>query len=373
MARNTRVRVLVGTRKGGYIVESDKARRKWSVHGPFERGWDTFHVVADPRHSGHLYAATNSGFFGPRVMKSTNFGAKWAEIGTPLLKPQSERPNPMESPELIKWPVANLWHIEPGPASEPNTIFLGLDPFSLHRSDDQGKTWAPVPGINDHPTKAKWNPGNGGPCLHTILIDPTNSRRMYVGISAAGTFRSDDGGESWKPKNVGVEVDFLPDKRPEVGQCVHKLALDPVDPTTLYRQDHNGIHVSHDAGDTWDHVGKSLKDDFGFVVTAPKSMPGVAFFVPLQGGARVNGNGQLQVLRYTDKNRKFTPTIKGKPWPGELGTHREGMASDTLDPAGIYLGTTTGELFYSRNGGNAWDLVDYHFPTIHSVSVSSPD
>jgi hypothetical protein len=209
-------------------------------------------------------------------------------------------------------------------------------------------------------------------CLHTILWDPSNRDRMYVGISAAGVFRSDDGGATWVPKNKGVAVSFMPEKNPEVGQCVHHVAMDPKDPETLYRQDHDGIFVSHNAGDKWTRIGRSLPADFGFVVAVAPTLPGTAFFVPLEPMSRTAMNGQLQVYKWTEADRRWAPTVKGKPWPGELGTHREALATDRLDPAGLYLGTTGGQLFWSKDAAKSWSEVPYRFPGIHSVTVSSP-
>jgi len=371
MAKKGTVRVYVGTRKGGYVVESDLARRKWNVKGPFHEGRDVFHVVPDPRHEGTVYAAVNSGWWGPMLMKSTNGGAKWTELATPNMPLMKKRPAP-GTPESEKRPITNLWHIEPGRVDEPDTVYLGVDPASLYRSDDGGKSWEGVAGINEHETRPKWNPGAGGMCLHTILLDPTRPKRMYVGISAAGTFRSDDGGEHFRPVNQGVKVSFLPEKNPPFGQCVHKIAFDPAEPDTLYRQDHDGIYVSHDAMESWKHIGRPLSDDFGFVVTAPKSMPGNAFFAPLHGMSRIFDGSHVQVWRWNDRARSWAKTIQGRPWPGDIGTHREGLASDDLDPAGIYLGTTSGQLFFSNDGAKKWGLIPYTFPAIHSVTAGSP-
>lgn len=372
MAKGKTVRVYVGTRKGGYVVESDTARRKWKAFGPFQGGRDVFHVAPDPRAPGHAYAAVNSGFFGPMMFRSTDGGHKWKEIGTPLMERGSKR-QPNYDPSKSIFPIVNLWHITPGPADEPKSVYLGVDPASLYRSDDRGETWSGIKGLNEHPTREKWNPGAGGMCLHTILLDPDNPRRMYIGISAAGTFRSDDGGETWRPANQGVRVSFQPDHYPEYGQCVHDVAMDANDHSTFYRQDHDGVYVSHDAMESWKHVGKPLPTDFGFGTTSPVSMPGSAFFTPLDPGTRTTVGGGFQVYRYDDKPRKWTPLIKGNPWRGEFGVHREGVTSDAMDPAGIYVGTTTGQLFVSPNGGKSWQLVPYWFPSIHSVAVESPE
>ncbi|MGA9839536.1 MAG: exo-alpha-sialidase [Thermoplasmata archaeon] len=366
-----KVRVLIGTRKGSYIAESDIRRKNWKVRPPGHSGNDVFHFVADPRHPGTLYAAVNNGWWGPMMMRSRNWGEKWTEIAVPQTPPRSKRTAPVEAPSP-EYPIKNLWHIEPGRPSEPRTMFLGVDPASLWRSDDEGESWAAVPGLNDHPTRAKWNPGAGGMCLHTILLDPERPHRMHVGISAAGTFRTDDDGDHWTPMNRGVTADFQPDRRPEVGQCVHKVAMDTGNSSILYRQDHCGIYVSRNGSESWTRVGRTLSDDFGMnVVTAP-SLPGVAFFVPLDSEPRVVAGGHFQVYRWTEKDRKWSTLLGRKQWPGAYGMHREGMATDSLDPAGIYVGTTTGQLFWSADDGDRWGLIPYQFPGIQSVEVSSP-
>lgn len=373
MAGPAKVRIYIGTRKGGYIAESDKRRQKWSVRGPFQPGRDVFHIAPDPRHYGEVYAAVNSPFFGPMLFRSKDHGHKWTEIPPPLMPVMSKRPPPtFDSIEPPKRPIVNLWHITPGRSDEPNTVYVGVDPASLYRSDDRGQTWASVLGINEHPTREKWNPGAGGLCMHTILLDERVPHRMYVGISAAGTFRSDDDGDHFRPVNHGVRVSFAPDPLPEFGQCVHKVALDPTNPNTIYRQDHDGIYVSHDAMDSWKRIGKPLASDFGFAVATAPTLPGQAFFVPLKGEARTMPGGSLQVYRWTEKGRQWSPLVRGGAFPGDFGMHREALDTDALDPAGLYLGTTTGQVFYSADTGRAWKQIPYAFPGIHSVAVSSP-
>jgi hypothetical protein len=371
-----KMRILVGTRKGGYIIEGDTARKKWKLASRFETGYEVFHMTADPRHPGDIYACVNSWLWGPAIFRSRDYGKKWDEIATPLLEakaarqPRFDAENPEAPPPV--YAVANLWHLEPGHPSEPETLFVGLDPYSLHRSDDLGASWEPVSSLNDHPTKPKWNPGNGGPCLHTILIDPTRRDRIYAGISAAGLFRSDDGGKNWALANQGVETPFNPEKFPAVGQCVHKVALDPAKPDTLYRQDHGGIYVSRNAGERWDRIGKTLDDDFGFVVATAKNLPGRAFFVPVHNENRLTYHGGFQVYQWNDSTREWSALMPPSRFPGDYGTHREGMACDALDPAGIYVGTTTGQLFLTPDAGKTWDLVPFQFPAIHSVAVVGP-
>ena len=371
-----KVRVLLGTRKGAYIVESDQRRRTWKVRPVSNAGREIYHVTADPRFPGRLYAAVNSGFWGPILYRSSDWGKRWEEVATPLTAISKERPNPMEAadPSKISYPVVNLWHVAPGHAEEPSTVFVGVDPHMLFRSDDHAKSWQPVDGLNHHPTKAKWNPGAGGPCVHTVIVDPRSRRRMYVGISAAGTFRSDDGGERWRPTNRKVEAGFLPDPYPEVGQCVHHVALDPADPDIAYRQDHGGIYVSRQAmDDDWDRIGKARGapgDDFGFCVATARHLPGKAFFVPLQGEARTTPNGGLQVWEWSEKGRRWRTLMSPKRFPGDFGVQREGIHSDALEPAGIYVGTTTGQLVVSPDAGKSWLQVPYAFPGIHSVEAA---
>jgi hypothetical protein len=372
-----RVRVLVGTRKGTYIVESDKRRRSWKVHPVSNAGRDVFHVTADPRAPGTLYAAVNSGFWGPILYRSGNWGKAWEEVATPLTPVQKER-QPMfneENPSApVPRPVMNLWHIAPGHLSEPGTVFVGVDPHMLFRSDDRGTSWTPVKGLNEHSTKAKWGPGAGGPCLHTILIDPRDRHRMYVGISAAGTFRSDDAGEHWRATNQKVEAEFLPDHFPEVGQCVHHVVLDAANPEIAYRQDHGGMYVNrHGMDGEWDRIGRAKggpKDDFGFCVASSPSLPGKAFFVPLVGESRTTPSGGLQVWEWTEKNRRWRTLMSPKLFPGDFGVQREGIATDALEPAGIYVGTTTGQLVLSPDAGKSWRLVPFQFPGIHSVEAA---
>jgi len=367
-----KVRVLVGTRKGTYIVESDTRRKSWKVGPVASAGRDVFHVTADPRHPGTLYAAVNSGFWGPILYRSPNWGRSWKEVATPLTPPSPERkPDPSENPPR---PVVNLWHIAPGHPSEPKTLFAGVDPHMLFRSDDSGASWAPVRAINEHPTKSRWFPGAGGPCLHTVLIDPRDRRRMYVGISAAGTFRSDDAGEHWRPVNQKVHAPFLPDPYPELGQCVHHVALDAANPEIAYRQDHGGIYVNRRGMDgNWDRIGRvrgSPKDDFGFCVAAAPALPGSAFFVPLTGEARTTPSGGLQVWQWTDAGRRWRTLMPPKRFPGDFGVQREGLSADALDPAGLYVGTTTGQLILSPDTGRTWRQVPYQFPGIHSVEAT---
>jgi len=366
-----KLRVLIGTRKGGYVLESNARRAKWTVRGPFDAASEIFHVVADPRHPGTIYSLVNSGWWGPMLMRSRNWGATWREAAVPQTPSRSKRTAPVEAPSPT-YPIKNLWNLTPGRPENPRTLFLGVDPASLWRSDDEGNSWEPVSGLNDHPSRPQWTPGAGGMCLHTILLDPERPNRMYVGISAAGTFRTDDDGAHWTPMNKGVTAGFLPNRYPEVGQCVHKVAFDSGNSSVLYRQDHCGIYVSRNGAENWSRVGRPLVDDFGMAVATAPSRPGEAFFVPLETPARTIAGGHFQTYRWTEKSRTWSPMVKRAEWPGGFGMHREAMATDALDPAGIYIGTTTGQVFWSADAGRRWRLVPYQFPGIHSVEVGGP-
>jgi len=368
-----RVRLYLGTEKGTYVATTDSRRRRWDIHGPFQAGTPVYHVVPDPRSPGDVYALANSGFWGPILYRSRNHGARWSEIATPGLERQGRRPPPKTWGEVPPGAIRNLWHLEPGSANEPKTLFLGADPHRLYRSDDGGASWQENRGIAEHPTRLRWTPGGGGACLHTILLDPERPHRMFVGLSAAGTFRSDDGGGSWTPMNRGVAVDFLPERRPEVGQCVHHLALDPADSRIVYRQDHNGIYLSEDAMEHWTRVGRSLPTDFGFVVATHPALPGGAIFAPLTPPPqRTMPARRLQLYWFDRKKRAFRPMIHRSPWIGEYGNHREGLTVDGLDPVGIYFGTTGGQVIYSPDSGRTWSELPFRFPKIHSLSASPP-
>jgi hypothetical protein len=375
MEKNRNVRILVGTRKGTYIVTGDARRKRWKVGPVAHDGSEVYHVVADPRHPGDVYALVNNGFWGPMVQRSRNWGKTWKEIATPLNRAMKARkpPKDFDPGKPIDRPVNNLWHLEPGLPEEPTTIYLGADPHLLFRSTDLGSSWTPIPAINEHPKRKGWSPGAGGACLHTILLDPRESRRLYIGMSAVGTFRSEDAGASWKPVNRGVETPFLPEKFPETGQCVHHVAMDAANPDVFYRQDHGGIYVSRDRMDHWVRIGKPLGDDFGFCVASPRAAPGRAYFVRLGGMGRVTDKeGAFQVYEWNDGKKKWRGLLSPAAFPGHYGVQREGIATDELDPPGIYVGTTTGQLFVSPDAGKHWQVLPFSFPGIHSVSVAGP-
>jgi photosystem II stability/assembly factor-like uncharacterized protein len=336
--------ILVGTRKGLFQIQDGE------LGGPELTGWSISHAMCDPR-DGLLYAASNSPVYGGTVHRSSDGGRTWDRS---------------ETPELPGHELSDFWHVEPGHASEPETLFLGTAPGALFRSGDSGKTWQPVTGLIDHPTRERWQPGAGGLCCHSIQIDPTSPRRLYAAISAAGSFRSDDAGESWKPINAGVAADFLPDPYPEVGQCVHKLLLHPARPDRLWQQNHCGVYRSDDAGETWERLdGNGLPSSFGFPIALDPADPDVAYVVPEEGGDnRVTSGGRLGVYRTADGGESWQLHAEGLPEQAWAVVLREGMA---WDDGGPVLGTQSGSVWALDDGG--WVELASDLPPVLSVEL----
>ncbi|MDE2842942.1 MAG: exo-alpha-sialidase [Chloroflexota bacterium] len=368
--------VLVGTRKGAFILTGDLFRRRWQVNGPYNPGTDTYHLISDPRAGGRILAASNSMWFGPQVEYSDDFGKTWEQ--------STEQPRFRDKAEYAEHDgptVSNIWHIEPGRRSEPGTLYAGVQPAALFKSTDGGATWHEQEGLGKHPTRPEWMPGFGGLCLHSIALDPQLADRMWVGISAAGVFRTDDGGETWKPTNRGVRADFNPaDPLPEWGQCPHKLLSHPTTPGLLYQQNHCGVFRSDDYGDAWTDITEGLPSRFGFVLGLHHTDPQTLFVLPedevlgsdVGGGIRYASGARFRVFRSRTGGQDWEPLTNGLPQEhAYLHVLREGMATDMLDPLGIYVGTVNGQIFYSRDEGDNWELLVENLPPINSVEVAA--
>jgi hypothetical protein len=353
------VLVLVGTRKGLFLLRGDGDRRRFDVDGPYLTGWEIFHASRDPR-DGTVYAATNSPVYGASVHRSTDVGQTW------------ERAEQLGLPEDSDLKLEKAWHVEPGRADEPGRLWLGGAPGVLFRSDDGGRSWEPVRGVLEHPTRERWNPGAGGLCCHSIQLDHSDPSRMTIAISAAGAFRSTDGGETWTPINAGVAADFMPDPNPEVGQCVHKLLQHPARPNRLWQQNHCGVYRSDDYGETWARLdGNGLPSDFGFPIALDPRDPDVAYVVPEEGAEnRVTSDGRLGIYRTSDGGESWTLLDGGLPEPAWLSVMREGLAYDSREPAGVYLGTQSGSVWVSPNAGREWIEVVRDLPQVLSVEVA---
>jgi photosystem II stability/assembly factor-like uncharacterized protein len=353
------ITLLAGTKKGLFWFESTD-RQRWTIRGPFQHGHEINHAIYDPRQA-TIYATANNPWFGAHVVWSRDGGQTWA----------SSESGPSFAPDS-GLQLERLWHLEPGPPSDPGRLYLGVAPAALFRSDDGGRSWHEMVGLTQHPTRALWQPGAGGLCLHSMLADPVNPQRLFVGISAAGVFRSDDGGDSWVACNRGVRAEFLPNKYPEVGQCVHKLQMAPGRPNLLYQQNHCGVYRSDTAGDDWTEITAGLPSDFGFALAVHPREPETLYVVPLQeADFRCPPGGQMRVYRSREGGRSWEALSAGLPQEyAFVGMYREGMATDSLDPAGVYVGTNTGKIFTSNDEGDSWDVLADHLPPVYSVSVS---
>jgi photosystem II stability/assembly factor-like uncharacterized protein len=352
------VLILVGTRKGLFRLHGDDDRRSWEVEGPLLKGWEVFHAVRDAR-SGSLFACTNNWVYGGVVHRSEDDGATW------------ERSEGLGLPEESELTLEKTWHVEPGHESQPQTLWLGAAPGALFRTDDGGASWQPVRGILEHPTRERWMPGAGGMCCHSITLDRSDAQRLYVGISAAGAFRTDDGGETWTPINRNVAADFMPDDPyPEVGQCVHKLLAHPAAPERLWQQNHCGVYRSDDRGETWERLdGNGLPSSFGFALALHPREPDTAWVVPEEGADnRVTSGGRLGVYRTRDGGETWEERPAQEPaWAAIL---RENGASDRLDPVGVYFGTQSGSVFVSPDEGETWVEAARHLPPVLSLEVA---
>ncbi len=376
--------VFVGTSKGGFIFESDEKRKAWQVSDIQFKGWNVMHMQLDPR-SHRLYAATSHFVYGPTIHYSDDFGKSWQQAkASPMLARPSKSGRPpgtveeafrSEGGEEIKdkpEKMIKIWNIQPGRADEPNTLYAGAQPASLFISRDRGETWELNEALYDHPHRGQWHPGAGGLCLHTILLDPTNLNRMYIAISAAGCYRTDDGGKTWKPCNKNVRADFMPNRFPEFGQCVHKMAMHPATPNVIYQQNHCGVYRSDNAAEDWTDIGEGkLPTRFGFPIAIHPTDPRTIYIVPEESDEyHISVDGRLAVWRSRDAGNSWTRLTNGLPERAHVNVLREAMGTDSFEEAGIYFGTNTGQLFFTRDAGERWELLANFLPPIQSVEAA---
>jgi hypothetical protein len=362
------VMLLIGTKKGAFVLSSDDSRKEWLLRGPFHAGLEVFHLAFDLRTENTIFAAVNSPMWGPKIHISKDLGATWKmSEGQPSFSEESSQT------------LNNLWHIKPGRIEEPNVLYAGADPASLFKSEDAGNTWKEIEGLTQHASRDSWQPGFGGLCLHSIVLDHENSKRMWVGISAVGVFGTEDGGETWETMNKGVRADFLPEPFPDFGQCTHKLLTHPAKPNTLVQQNHCGVYRSDSGGADWEDVSEGLPSRFGFPLALHSQDPDVYYVLPedeaigkdVGGGKRFVSQAKFRVYRTRNRGERWEALTEGLPQENAyLHVLREGMATDSLDPCGIYIGTATGEIFYSRDDGDHWDLLINYLPPINSVECS---
>ena len=355
--------LLVGTMKGAFLVWSDAGRREWRIDGPHFRGESVYAMAMDQRGGRRrMLAATRSMFWGALIRASDDFGATWSE---------PDRQN-IRFAEGSGDALVNVWQIRPGRESEPDVLYCGVEPAALFESRDAGESWSPVEGLLNHEHRPRWTPGAGGLCLHTILPDPANDQRMAVAISTGGFYRTDDGGRSWRARNVGVRAVFLPDHYPEFGQCVHKVAHHPSRPERLFLQNHWGLYRSDDWGDSWHDVANGVPSDFGFAMEVHPHHPDTAFIVPLESDQfRCVPEARLRVYRTRDAGASWEPLGEGLPQHDAYDTVlRDALATDRHDPAGIYFGTRGGKLFGSADEGESWSEITDALPPIVCVKAA---
>jgi BNR/Asp-box repeat len=392
----SRVRVLVGTRKGAFILTADGTRKNWEVSGPHFAGWEIYHVKGSPVDPNRIYLSQTSGWFGQIIQRSNDGGKTWFQPGTPPGE-STTGPGGMPKGESNKfvydisketgapltthqwydgtqhpWEFKRVWHLEPS-LKDPDTVLAGVEDAALFRSTDGGKSWHELAGLRGHGTGPRWQPGAGGMCLHSIIQDPKHPGRIYIAISAAGAFRSDDDGKTWKPINRGLVSPYIPDPNAEIGHCVHHVALHPARPDVLFMQKHWDVMRSDNAGDQWREVSGNLPTDFGFVVDVHAHEPETIYVAPIKSdGEHFVPDGKLRIYRSRSGGNEWEALTNGLPQANcYVNILRDAMSVDTLDSCGIYFGTTGGQVYCSPDGGNTWSPIVRDLPSVLSVEAQA--
>ncbi|HEX5437207.1 MAG TPA: exo-alpha-sialidase [Gemmatimonadaceae bacterium] len=366
------VRVLVGTRKGAFILTADGKRDKWDVSGPHFPGWEIYHLKGSPADPDRLYASQNRGWFGQLTQRSCDGGRTWEAVGNEFTYDGVPGTHQWYDGTPHPWEFKRVWHFEPS-LTDPDTVYAGVEDAALFRSSDAGQTWQELSGLRCHDTGSSWAPGAGGMCLHTILIDPTDPQRMFIAISSAGAFRTTDGGTTWKPINRGLHSEYIPDPAAEVGHCVHRLAMHPSRPNTLFMQKHWDVMRTDDGGDSWHEVSGNLPTDFGFVIDVHAHEPETIYVVPIKSDSEhYVHEGKLRVYRSRTGGNEWEPLTKGLPQRDcYVNVLRDAMAVDTLDDCGVYFGTTGGQVYVSPDAGDSWMPIVRDLPSVLSVEVQT--
>ena len=390
------VRLLVGTRKGAFVLTSDGKREKWDVSGPHFAGWEIYHLKGSPVNPNRLYASQTSAWFGQIIQRSDDGGKTWIQPGTPPGEKDAAQQGPPkgESNKFVydtsaetgkpltthmwydgtqhPWEFKRVWHIEPS-LTEADTVYAGVEDAGLFRSSDGGQNWQELSGLRGHGTGPRWQPGAGGMCLHTVILDPSNPKRIYIAISAAGAFRTDDGGETWRPINKGLVSPYIPEPTAEVGHCVHHVAMHRSRPHVLFMQKHWDVMRSDNAGDSWQEVSGNLPTDFGFVIDVHAHDPETIYVVPIKSdGEHFPLDGKLRVYRSKSGGNEWEALTKGLPQKDcYVNVLRDAMSVDSLDKCGVYFGTTGGQVYGSADAGDSWTPIVEHLPAVLSVEVQT--
>ena len=366
------VRVLVGTRKGAFVLQSDAKRKAWSVAGPHFGGWELYHIKGSPADPNRLYASQSSSWFGQLIQRSDDGGNTWKPVGNAFAYEGELGTHQWYDGTPHPWEFKRVWHLEPS-LHDPDVVYAGVEDAALFRSGDGGQTWGELSGLRGHGTGARWQPGAGGMCLHTILLNPKDPAQMFVAISAAGAFRSNDSGMSWKPINKGLRSNFLPDQDAEVGHCVHRIAMHRSRPDVLFMQKHWDVMRSDDAGDNWREVSGDLPTDFGFAMDVHAHEPETIFVVPIKSDSEhYPPEGKLRVYRSRSGGNEWEALTNGLPQQNcYVNVLRDAMSVDSLDSCGVYFGTTGGQVYGSSDGGDRWTAIVRDLPPVLSVEAQT--
>ena len=387
------VRVLVGTRKGAFILTSDGKRQTWDISGPHFAGWEIYHLKGSPVDPNRIYASQSSSWFGQIIQRSSDGGKTWEVPGGEKMPKPLDPPGGVSnkflydtSPETGRpltthqwydgtphpWEFKRVWHLEPS-LTDPDTVYAGVEDAALFRSTDGAKSWQELAGLRGHGSGAKWAPGAGGMCLHTILLDPSNQGRIYTAISSAGAFRSDDSGKTWKAITRGLHSLYIPDPTAEIGHCVHRIAMHPSRPSVLFMQKHWDVMRSDNAGEQWHEVSGNLPTDFGFVIDVHAHEPNTIYVVPIKSDSEhFPPDGKLRVYRSRSGGNEWEALTNGLPQHDcYVNVLRDAMAVDSLDPCGVYFGTSGGQVYGSANSGDSWNAIVRDLPAVVSVEVQT--
>ena len=368
----TKVRVLVGTRKGAFILTADGKRDEWTIDGPFFAGWEIYHMKGSPADPNRIYASQTSGWFGQVIQRSDDGGKTWEPVGNRFEYDGVPGTHQWYDGTQHPWGFTRVWHLEPS-LEDPDTVLAGVEDAALFRSEDGGQSWRELSGLRCHPSSHRWQPGAGGLCLHTVLLDPQNADRLFVAISAAGAFRSDDAGQTWRPINHGLRPEHISEPETEVGHCVHRIALHRARPQVLFMQNHGDVMRSDDAGESWYEVSGNLPSDFGFTIAVHAHEPETVYVVPITSDREhFPPEGKLRVYRSRSGGYEWEPLTQGLPQRDcYVNVLREAMAVDELDPCGVYFGTTGGQVYVSADAGETWQAIARDLPAVLSVEVQT--
>jgi hypothetical protein len=367
-----KVRLLVGTHKGAFVLTSDERRQQWKVDGPHFAGWDVYHVKGSPVDPDRLYAAQSRGWFGQVVQRSDDGGDTWEPVGNQFQYEGATSTHKWYDNTDHPYEFLRVWHLEPS-LTDPDTVYAGVEDAALFRTTDAGKSWEELSGLRTHPSAPSWAPGAGGLCLHTIILDKGNPDRIVTAISSAGAFRSDDAGKTWRTITKGLHSNYIPDPDAEVGHCVHHIAMHPSRPNVLYMQKHWDVMRSDNSGDTWHEVSGNLPTDFGFVIDVHAHEPETIYVVPIKSDSdHFVPDGKLRVYRSRTGGNEWEALTNGLPQNDcYVNVLRDAMTVDSLDSCGVYFGTTAGQVYASADGGDSWKAIVQNLPAVLSVEVQT--